>query len=126
MERVLATLGLAASTATIDDRLEELGFGDWEGRTWRELKAEVRPLVKARQSDKWAFVPPGGESYAGLLSRLRPWLATVRTGDVVVAHGGVARALLRECAGVAASEAPDVEITQGRVLWFRRGRAEWF
>ena len=81
--------------------------------------------MKARQKDKWCFVPPGGESYAGLVQRLRPWLATGRAGDVGVAHGGVARALLRECAGVAAAEAPDVEITQGRVLWFRRGQAEW-
>ena len=126
MERVLPALGLAPTAYATDGRLEELAFGDWEGRTWSELKAEVRPLVKARQKDKWSFVPPGGESYAGLTSRLRPWLATVRAGDVVVAHGGVARALLRDCAGVAAAAAPDVEITQGRVLWFRGGRAEWF
>lgn len=126
MERVLAVLGRPPSGYTTDARLQEIAFGAWEGRTWGDLKADVRPLVRERQRDKWTFVPPGGESYAGLALRLQPWLAVVRKGDVVVAHGGVARALLRVCAGVAAAEAPNVEITQGRVLWFRRGRAEWF
>lgn len=126
MERARVALGLAPDGYFTDARLKELAFGSWEGHTWPELKAKARDLVKARKLDKWVFVPPGGESYAGLENRLRPWLETVRAGGVVVAHGGVARVLLHLLAGVAARDAPDVEIVQGRVLWFRRGRAEWF
>ena len=126
MERVRAALGLPPAGYGTDDRLREIAFGDWEGRSWGELKAEARPLVKARKLDTWNFVPPGGESYAGLARRLRPWVATVATGEVVVAHGGVARVLLHLLAGAAAAEAPGIEITQGRVIWFRKGRAEWF
>ncbi|WP_319934489.1 histidine phosphatase family protein [Lichenihabitans sp. Uapishka_5] len=126
MERVRDALGLDPSGYDTDARLREIGFGDWEGRTWGELKATVRPLVKERQRNKWSFVPPGGESYAGLAQRLRPWLDGLQTGDVVVGHGGVCRALLHLLAGKAAAEAPNSEIVQGRVLWFRRGRAEWF
>ena len=126
MDRVRSALGLPIPDYGLDDRLKELAFGDWEGRSWAELKAEARPLVRARKLDKWAFVPPGGESYAGLKLRLRPWVETLAEGEVVVAHGGVARVLLHMLAGVAAVDAPDVEITQGRLLWFRHGRAEWF
>lgn len=126
MERVRAALDVPPSGYGLDERLRELAFGAWEGRTWTELKAEARPLVRARKLDRWSFVPPGGESYADLALRLRPWLDGVATGEVVVAHGGVARVLLHLLAGVAAAAAPEVEIVQGRVLWFRRGRAEWF
>lgn len=126
MERVRKALGLPPGDYACDERLQEIAFGQWEGRTWGDLKVEARPLVKARKLDKWAFVPPGGESYAGLVTRLRPWTTEIQPGDVVVAHGGVARALLHMLAGAATADAPDIEITQGRVLWFRRGRAEWF
>ena len=126
MERVRTALGLPPEDYGLDGRLKELAFGNWEGRSWAELKADTRPLVRARKLGKWSFVPPGGESYAGLKLRLRPWVETLAEGEVVVAHGGVARVLFHMLAGVAAAGAPDIEITQGRVLWFRRGRAEWF
>ena len=125
MERVRNAVGVPPTDYRLDDRLKELAFGDWEGRSWTELKAAARPLVRARNLDKWSFVPPGGESYAGLKLRLRPWVETLAEGEVVVAHGGVARVLLHMLAGVAAHAAPDIEISQGRVLWFNRGRIQW-
>jgi broad specificity phosphatase PhoE len=43
----------------------------------------------------------------------------------VVAHGGVARALLHLLCGVSDLVAPSVEIWQGRVLLFENGRFAW-
>ena len=65
-----------------------------------EVKARDPKGVKARRADKWDFAPPGGESYAMLAERLRPWLASLSADAFVVSHGGVARVLmtyLRAC-----------------------------
>ncbi|MCW6510123.1 histidine phosphatase family protein [Lichenifustis flavocetrariae] len=126
MERLRSALGLPPAAYETDDRLKEIGFGAWEGLTWSEAKAVAPALVKERKRAKWIFVPPGGESYADLADRLMPWLGERRPGDVVVAHGGVARALMHILAGVPITEAPDIEIFQGRVLRFARGRFQWF
>ena len=126
MERVRTVLGLPVTAYATDDRLKEIGFGAWEGLTWPEAKAVAPALVRERKRAKWSFVPPGGESYADLAHRLRPWLDQCRSGDVVVAHGGVARALMQVLAGVSTTEAPDIEIHQGRVLRFAQGRFQWF
>ena len=125
MEIARAAMGLAPRTYRLDARLLELTFGDWEGLTWDSIRARDPAGVQARAEDKWNFAPPGGESYAMLVARLRPWLDE-RAGDVlVVAHGGVARALLVMIAGVAPDIAAAAEIWQGRALIFDSGGHSW-
>jgi broad specificity phosphatase PhoE len=125
MELARSAIGLEAKAYRTEDLLRELSFGAWEGLTWAEVKAVAPGLARERKRNKWAFVPPGGESYEGLGKRLRPWLPKIRHHDVVVAHGGVARVLTHLLAGVAREEAPDLEIWQGRVLCFGQGRFSW-
>ena len=126
MQRVRSTMALPSPDAyALEERLKELSFGTWEGLTWPEVKALAPARVRERKRDKWAFVPPGGESYAMLGDRLRPWLATVRHHDVVVAHGGVARVLMHLVAGMPPADVTDLDIWQGRVLIFDRGRCRW-
>ena len=125
MEIARRALGLDPGGYELEDQIKELAFGDWEGKTWAELKASARDLVRQRRQDKWSFVPPGGESYAQLAERLRGWLPSVRQHDVVVAHGGVARVLLVLLAGVSTDRAPETDIWQGRVLTFASGKHRW-
>ena len=125
MERARAAMNLDPLAYRLDDRLKELSFGDWEGSKWPELKLRSPDLVKARKADKWGFVPPDGESYAGLGDRLKPWLGTVKHRDIVVAHGGVARVLMHLLAGISTADAPDRDIWQGRVMIFSGGRYAW-
>ncbi len=120
-----ARSGDGLPAVVFDDRLKELSFGDWEGRTWEDLKRREPAAVAARRRDTWGFVPPGGESYAMLLDRLSPWLAELAEDAVVVAHGGVARALLHRAAAVATDRATAEEVHQGRVLLFEGGAAHW-
>ncbi len=68
--RVLADAIAATLTVplTEDHRLQELDFGDWEGRRW--------DTVACADLDRWAaepvtFAPPGGESGAELIVRIR-------------------------------------------------------
>lgn len=76
----------------IDERLVEMHFGDWEGRTWDEIGAD--PL------DRWAadvagFAPPGGESAGTLQARALAFVADLQVEEaVLVTHAGVQRVLL--------------------------------
>ncbi len=49
-----------------DDRLQEIDFGEWEGRRWSDLP---RDALDAWAADVLHFVPPGGESAAMLQAR---------------------------------------------------------
>ena len=125
MEIARDAMGLPPSRYRLDPVLKEISFGAWEGLTWPEIEARDPKGVWVRRKDKWKFVPPGGESYAMLAARLRPWLDGL-TGDAfVVSHGGVARALMTLIAGVAPARAADAPITQGRALCFENGACHW-
>ena len=125
MEAIRAALGLAPSDYARDARLTELRFGRWEGQTWKEIRRREPVAAKAREVDRWGFVPAEGESYAMLAERLRPFLDERRRDAIVVSHGGVARAMLALVAGVPQGEAPRVAIWQGRVLMIEAGRYGW-
>ena len=118
-------LGLPDAGGEFDDRLVEFTFGRWEGLTWPEVCARDPELARARESDKWNFTPPGGESYAQLKLRLAPWLAEQERPCVVVSHGGVARALMAMIGGLCEERAPNADIWQGRVLLFSGNRFDW-
>jgi alpha-ribazole phosphatase len=82
---------------TVDGRLQELDFGDWEGRRWQDLGREP---VEAWQRALPDAAPPGGETLSAMAARCAAWLASLdRRGPPVLAitHAGpirVIRALL--------------------------------
>jgi broad specificity phosphatase PhoE len=125
MELLRGTLGLPPEIYATDARLMELSFGRWEGLTWPEVKAQAPDLAGARETRKWDFTPPGGESYAMLARRIAPWLAELEDDTLVVSHGGVARVLMALLGGLAEDRAPHADIWQGRVLVFEAGRFAW-
>jgi broad specificity phosphatase PhoE len=125
MEIAREAMGLKPGGYRLDPVLKELSFGAWEGLTWPEIEARDPKGLRAREKDKWNFAPPGGESYAMLAERLRPWLGGL-TGDAfVVSHGGVARALMTLIAGVKPAKAMDAPIAQGQALCFENGAGRW-
>ncbi|HYW60233.1 MAG TPA: histidine phosphatase family protein [Xanthobacteraceae bacterium] len=124
MELMRGVVGLDLPGYRTDARLAELSFGRWEGFTFAELRQrEPDTLALAmREHDKWGFAPPGGESYADLLVRVREWHATVARDTVVVAHGGVARTLLVHFKIEPPAAAPLHDIDQGVVYQFAPGQ----
>ncbi len=121
MELVRAALGLNATDYRTDARLAELSFGRWEGLAYPELQATAQDVLAVRERDKWNFAPPGGESYADLLARVRAWHATLTRDSVAVAHGGTARALVA-LYGIAPPEAAaTANVGQGVVYVFVAG-----
>ena len=102
----------------VDARLAEISFGEWEGLTYADVLARDKDVVARRETNKWGFLPPGGESYAQLTVRLRAWHETVDTDTVVAAHGGTARALIAHLAITAPDDATHYSIDQGVVYVF--------
>ncbi|WP_245870371.1 histidine phosphatase family protein [Teichococcus rhizosphaerae] len=102
-QRCRALAGALAEGALIteDARLLELDFGEWEGRAWNDVP---RAALDAWAADPWGFAPPGGESGAALVARLRAFHADLRAAAprkncVVVAHGGPLKVLADLLAG---------------------------
>ena len=124
MELMRGALGVDPDRYRTDARLAELSFGRWEGFTFAEMRQREGDAVAlaAREHDKWTFRPPGGESYADLLVRVRQWYATVARDTVVVAHGGVARTLIVHFGIEPPAAAPVHDIEQGVVYAFAPGR----
>src|ERR1017187_7325997 len=61
MELVRGTLRLPPDDYAVDDRLREIGYGDWEGSTLSQMRQADPVVFAARESDKWTVPPPGGE-----------------------------------------------------------------
>lgn len=121
MELARQEMGLPPEDYRLDASLRELTFGSWEGSTLKELAEEQPDLVASRAADKWAFLPPEGESYAMLTERIGGWLATVRRPSVVVAHGGVFRALRGLLERLDVHSVPLLDVPQDVVFVWRNG-----
>ncbi len=82
----------------IDEDLREIDFGRWEGKSFQEI-ADTDPLLVERWGT-WSedFRFPEGERIGDFIKRIRRVAAAIEKSAhdelVVVAHGGVIRALL--------------------------------
>ncbi len=118
MQIMRAALGLPPEDYAVDPRLREIGFGAWEGSTWAEIRRRDPAGAHQRDRNRWQYQPPGqgGESYAMLAERVAPFFAELGPVSVVVAHGGVARAMLVALGQLDIYAAPRLGIRQGEVL----------
>ncbi len=87
---------LRIENATIEPRLIEMDWGEWEGHTRSELRKTVPDRLVREEAKGLDLQPPSGESPRTVQARLRPWLderskAPADTGAVT--HRGVIRAL---------------------------------
>jgi broad specificity phosphatase PhoE len=77
-----------------DARLLEIDVGDWEGRYYADIVAEVGPIVDA---DRRLFSrpAPNGEWFPAIAARLQSWLDDLHPARPVLAisHGITARVL---------------------------------
>lgn len=78
----------------LDLRLRELGMGDWEGRTWQEIRERDSERLGRWMEDWQNLAPPGGESPEQLRVRVRACLREQQPEQtwIVVTHAGVIRA----------------------------------
>ena len=96
------------------ESLRELNIGDWEGRTWAELREAYPEEWQARLRNLVTFQVPGGESLQDAADRIRPTMQKIIEdhpgGDVaLVAHGGANRIILLDAIGAPLKQAFSIE-----------------
>jgi alpha-ribazole phosphatase len=90
---------IAAATRarlSVDPRLREIDFGEWEGQAW--------DTIDRADLDRWAacpltFAAPGGETGEALIARVRSFARELDRDGVVVSHGGPLKVLAALLAG---------------------------
>jgi probable phosphoglycerate mutase len=115
-DRILASdAGRALATAeivnaalkiplTTDSRLKEQDWGQWEGKTVRQIEAEARQVLDAQVHAGWDFCPPEGESRRSVLNRSQQALAQAARryagqSILVVTHEGIVKSLIYHLGG---------------------------
>ncbi len=94
--RETAALLRPAHEAAVEPRLAEMGWGEWEGRTLADLRAELGDEMIRREVAGLDFRAPGGESPREVQTRVKPWLAELAEAGadtLAITHKGVVRAI---------------------------------
>ena len=125
MELIRAEMSLPPQAYECDERIKEVCFGDWEGKTRRNLQQECPDLLADRDQDGWNFTPPKGESYAEMSQRIEAWLRNTCRDSIVVAHGGVMRILQVLVSDAPRQQATDLPAPQDQVMRIRGNSIEW-
>ncbi|GAA0739317.1 alpha-ribazole phosphatase [Clostridium oceanicum] len=76
-----------------DARINELDFGEFEGKSYKEIKKSF-PKECTQWEDDWkGFTPPKGESAVNFFNRVKSFMKDIEKLDeeniLIVTHGGV-------------------------------------
>jgi broad specificity phosphatase PhoE len=128
MEIIRGEMGLPLLEYRTDDRLKEIGRGDWAGYLRSELRTRFPVDARAYEADWWNFVTPGvgGESFAMLSERVCGWFESVEQDTVVVSHGGPMRCIRRRLLGLDSEGALQLDAPQDKVMRIENGALSWF
>jgi alpha-ribazole phosphatase len=102
--RTLETAAALGLQPVAEPNFREQNFGDWTGRRHDDLAREPGTAYRDFWRAPGNSRPPGGESFAEQIVRVRDGLAALPPGDIVlVVHSGTIRAAL----AIAIEIAPD-------------------
>jgi broad specificity phosphatase PhoE len=97
-----ATIAFPGRELRLDERLKEIDFGEFEGKT--QAENERHPGWAEWSLDPYSRRAPGGESYALLRERAVAWMDEVVASSaphvVAVTHSGTIQMLLAHVLGV--------------------------
>lgn len=106
-EPLAAALHLKIRT---DDRLKEIGAGEFEGLEWDEIEKKWPEAAAHWRQQSPDFVIPGGESRRAVAERGRAALEAIHAAGhrqvIVVSHGGVLGGALRSLLQIPAELSP--------------------
>ncbi|MCF6320972.1 MAG: phosphoglycerate mutase family protein [Rhizobiaceae bacterium] len=125
MERVRIAMGLAPKDYQIEQRLIEISYGDLEGRTLEDLKANENERHRYRKANAWEFQPVDGESHEMVLGRVAEWHSSLRGDCVVAAHGAVGRVVRYYLLGLDKQEAARFAFPQDKICILRKGEEQF-
>lgn len=80
-----------------DKRINEINFGEFEGKSHEEIKEFYSDEWKLWCDDWKGFTPPGGECYTQFYDRIKSFMDDILKLDednvLIVTHGGVIRSV---------------------------------
>ncbi|KIP96693.1 MULTISPECIES: alpha-ribazole phosphatase family protein [Pseudomonas] len=99
--------------------LQELHFGDWEGRSAAQLMETDADDLGRFWADPYAFTPPAGEPLLDFEARVLDAVRRLQDSYqgrrlLVVTHGGVMRLLLARARGLPREQLLQVSVTHGQ------------
>ncbi|MEJ6402384.1 histidine phosphatase family protein [Yoonia sp. 2307UL14-13] len=104
-----------------DDRLREIGVGEWQGKVRDDLRVHV-PVVDGPDGPLALYEhAPGGEGFAGLEQRCRAFLADLAGPVVIVTHGITSRMLRCLSLGLGRDALANMPGGQGNVFHLKDG-----
>lgn len=108
----------------LEDRLKEVAFGEWEGRTPAELKAENPEVLFNFKRDPIGTRPAGAEDLDAFQSRVAQAfddMAEAYCGQhiLVVAHAGVIRMAICHVLGIPVANAYRLQVGSAALARFR-------
>jgi probable phosphoglycerate mutase len=110
--------------APSDERFRELDMGEWTGRRKPDLICERPEDYTAWRAG--TFTPERGETWCDFRCRVgdgvRDWMSRTHGDLLVVAHGGVIRAVCHEFLGLSPSRVVPVTPGTATILNFPRSR----
>nr|WP_295928788.1 histidine phosphatase family protein [uncultured Dyadobacter sp.] len=100
-----------------DDRLQELDFGDWEGKTWDTVDQDALRVWMDDYVHQWV---PGGESMMAMHRRVTDfWEELTAFGServAIVTHAGVIRLILSMVRDIPLKDIFDIKVSYGEVV----------
>lgn len=99
LQRAVETATLLGLDPSQEPALIEMAWGEWEGRTLADLRAELGAAMVENEARGLDFRPAGGESPRDVQARLLPLLRGLDRATVFVTHKGVLRALYALASG---------------------------
>lgn len=121
-ELALGPLGMAA---TMDDRLQEVHFGDWQGRTTAEID-EMSGSMKSDDPFLWNFASPGGENLTELQQRVAGFVKDLSGPSIISTHGITSRVLRGLVLGLDADGMRELDGGQGCLFLIQDGKQQRF
>ncbi|MEK8090443.1 histidine phosphatase family protein [Thermithiobacillus plumbiphilus] len=120
-EELAVAMGLELE---FDERLKEVGFGVWEGRTRAEISAATPGALERFRADPLQQRPEGAEPLGEFLARVGRActdLVTRHAGEqvLVVCHAGVMRAVFHHALQVPLAAIYDIQVRNAEFSRFR-------
>jgi len=88
----------------IDERLNEINLGTWDGHAFDHIQKTSPQLFLQRGERIDTFAPPKGESFNDLKTRVAPFFETLEhnleSPTLVVTHSGVIRVMICQYRGM--------------------------
>jgi probable phosphoglycerate mutase len=100
----------------LDDRLQEVSIGSWDGLTHVDIDACWPSLLDGTSPFDWFFKSPDGESYESAVERVRGWLEGLNGTVIAVSHVLLGRIIRGAYPGLPKEQAPQLPVPPD-VIW---------